>query len=275
MFKLSAKRWTILLILVLVAVGGWRFGFGRLWAQLAVAIACAVVTDVLFDLLARKKPALSEAAVITGLIVAALPAPGSPLAPVAAMAVVAIASKRLVRIDRRNVFNPAAFGLLAGTLFFGARLSWWVDANHLLTIVAGAILFAVFGGRWRAVFTFLATFTALIVGRAVFLGHPIASDLYLYVSISTFFVFFMLTDPRTSPLLAKDQPAFAAVAAIGSFLSVLFHPASLFLGGLLLANVAAVFLNRRSVAKLKAASRPTAPPTPMPAPNPTATPPLP
>ena len=271
MLKMNAKRWTILLILVLASVSGWRFGYGHVWPQVLFAVVCAVGADVIFDLFVLKKPVFSESTVITGLIVAVLPAPESPLLPIALMSLFAIASKRLIRVDRRNVFNPAALGLLIGVLLFGARLSWWVDANHLLTILAGAVLFTVFSGRWRSIFAFLAVFIILIIARAVALGHPIPADLYLYVSISSFFVFFMLTDPRTSPLMPKDQPLFAAVVAVGSFLSVIFHPASIFLGGLLLADVLTIFLNRRSFANLVKMSKPAPPPAPLPsAPVPTA-----
>ncbi len=90
----------------------------------------------------------------------------------------------------------------------------------------------------------MAAFSVLVAIGAASLGLHVGGKLYLLVSISTFFVFFMLTDPRTSPVLPRHLIWFALVAALGSGLSVIFLPKSLFVGPLLLANLTAVGLNR-------------------------------
>jgi len=259
MFALNVKRLTLLLIAALAAVSGWRLGYAAVLPQAAVAAAVAVVLDAVVALVRTKKLVWSDSGAITGLIVAGVAAPSSPLLMVALATLIAIASKHLLAAKRRNVFNPAAVGLLVGTLLLGLRLSWWVDANHLLTIVAGSVLLAKFAGRWRLVLSFLGLFAAAIAARSLFMGHAVIPDLYLNISIASFFVFFMATDPRTSPVMVRDLPLYAAVMAAGAFVSVVYHPMSLFLGGLLLANLVALGLNHRAL-------RPRAP-APKPAPQ--------
>jgi Na+-translocating ferredoxin:NAD+ oxidoreductase RnfD subunit len=126
-----------------------------------------------------------------------------------------------------------------------------------LTIAAGALLLARFAGRWRLVLVFLAVFAGLLAAYAWRLGDPLVDVWFQYVSITSFFVFFMATDPRTSPVMARHLPAFGAIAAAGSFLSVVLHPASIFIGGELLANLSTPLFNRAALRK---------PPAPAPRP---------
>ncbi|MFA6603687.1 MAG: RnfABCDGE type electron transport complex subunit D [Patescibacteria group bacterium] len=262
--KLNVKQLTILLILLLAVSSVWRLGTEAILWQLLLAASTAAVLEAAVGYRRTRRLALSESGLITGLIIAGVAAPGSSMFAVVLMTAIAIVSKHLLKIQRRNIFNPAAFGLLCGVLFLGVRLSWWIDASHLLTIVAGSVLLAFFTGRWRQILAFLAVFIGLLGARSWFSGQPFTMELYLYVSISSFFVFFMLTDPRTSPLAPRGQLLFAAVAAIGSFLSILFQPATIFIGGLLAANLLAAGLNWRA---LRPAPVPAAA-TPKPAPEP-------
>jgi len=253
MLSLNVKRLTLSLIILLAAVNGWHAGYAHVLPQLLAAVSSAVILDAIFIFADRKKLVWSDSAAITGLIAAGVAAPDSSVGRVAAIAVIAVFSKYLIKLDRRNVFNPAALGLLFGALFLGVRLSWWMDGNHPLTIIAGSLLLAKFANRWRSILAFLAVFAVLIAGRAWYLGQPPVLELYLSAGITSFFVFFMLTDPKTSPVLPASLPAFAAVAAAGSFLSVVYHPGSIFLAGLLLANLSAVWLNRRGLRRMSEA----------------------
>ncbi len=256
MFKLNVKQLTALLIALLAVYGGYRAGYLAVLPQVVSAAAAAVAVEALISRAVLRRWRLSDSALITGLIVATVAAPGTSWLAAALLAAAAIVSKFVLRLDRRPLFNPAALALLAGNVFFGVHLGWWADANHFLTIAAGALLLAVYAGRWRMVLTFVAVYSALIAFWAAPAGAmSVASQLYLYVSISTFFVFFMMTDPRTSPIMPADLPVYAIIAAVGSAVSAVVHPASLLIGGLLLADLATPWINRRRI-KLMAARRP-------------------
>lgn len=247
MLNLNVKRQTLALILLLAAVGGWRMGLSRVLPQVAVALAVALAAETAVGYRRLKRLAWSDSAAITGLIIGGVAAPNAPLGRVAAMAALAMLSKHVISIDRRNVFNPAAFGLLAGTVVLKVPLSWWIDSTHLLTVAAGALLLVRLPGRWRMVFTFLASFAGLIALRAWSLGISPLFDWYLYVTIASFFIFFMATDPKTAPIMVAQQPLFALLAAAGSFASVALHPRSIFLFGLLAANLLAAWQNHRAI----------------------------
>jgi Na+-translocating ferredoxin:NAD+ oxidoreductase RnfD subunit len=249
MLSLNVKKLTLILITALAAVGGWKMGYARVLPQVVVAVAAAAAIDAAVVLFRQKKLVWSDSAAITGLIVAGVAAPQTSPIVIAAVAAVAVVSKHIIRFDRRNVFNPAALGLLLGVFVFGLRLSWWIDSTHLLTIAAGALLLARFAGRWRLVLVFLAVFAGLLAAYAWRLGDPLVDVWFQYVSITSFFVFFMATDPRTSPVMARHLPAFGAIAAAGSFLSVVLHPASIFIGGELLANLFTPLFNRVALRK--------------------------
>ncbi len=255
MIKLNVKQLTALLIAVLAAYGGYVAGYAAVLPQFAAAAIAALAVESSVSRFILKRWRLSDSALITGLIVGVVTAPGTSWLAAALLAAGAIASKFILRLDKRPLFNPAALALLAGTVFFGVHLSWWVDANHSLTIAAGALLLAVYTGHWRQVLTFVVLFSALVAFWAGPAGAAATLNrLYFYVSISTFFVFFMMTDPRTSPIMPADLPAYAAITAVGSMISAIFYPVSLFLGGLLLANLCAPWLNRRRL-KIMAAKR--------------------
>jgi len=249
MLSLNVKKLTLISIIVLAAAGGWKMGYVRVLPQVAAAVAVAVVIDAAVALFRQKKLVWSDSAAITGLIIAGVAAPQTSLVVIAAVTAAAIISKHIIRFDRRNIFNPAALGLLLGALVLDLHLSWWIDSMHLLTIAVGSLLLAKFAGRWRLVLIFLVVFSALLATHAWRLGEPLIDVWFQYVSITTFFVFFMATDPRTSPVMARQLPAFAVVAAAGSFLSVAFYPASIFIGGELLANLFTPLFNRVALRK--------------------------
>ncbi len=253
MLNINVKRLTLILILFLAAVSGWRMGYGRVLPQVAVSLAVALTLETAVSYKRLKKLVWSDAAAITGLIVGGVAAPNAPLAGIAAMSALAMVSKYVISIDRRNVFNPAAFGLLVGTVALKVPLSWWVDSTHLLTIAVGALLLVRLPGRWRMVFTFLAFFAALVALRAWSLGRSPLFDWYLYVSITSFFLFFMATDPRTAPIKVEQQPLFALLAAAGAYISVALHPQSIFLFGLIVANLVAAWQNHRTIFHQQAA----------------------
>lgn len=254
-----------MLIAVLAAVSGWHIGYAAVLPQTIAALAAALAVDAAVVLYRQKKLVWSDPAAITGLIVAGVAAPRTSWFMAAALAAIAVASKYLIRADRRNIFNPAAIALLIGTVLLGVRLSWWIDSTHWLTVIAGSVLLAKFAGRWRLVITFLAAYAGLLAAFAWRTGEPLVDVWFMYTNIASFFVFFMATDPKTSPIMTKHLPAFAAIAAAGSLASVIWHPASLFLGGLLLANAATPLFNRTVLKKLPqaaagAAGQPATPP---------------
>ncbi len=249
--NLNVKQYTIILLSILAIISGYHYGYENILGQTAVAILLTGITNSTIEYFRTKTLKISDSGLITGLIIAMVLAPNSSLLLTGLQSILAIASKYILRINNRPIFNPAAFGLMIGLIFFNSVLGWWGDYYHILTIVAGAILLTKYTGHWKMIFAFLTTLSILIIAKALITGTSAFDQLYLNVSISSFFIFFMLTDPKTSPLLPNQFIPFAILAALGSFIGITFLPSALFVSGLLLANLSVPYLNYLSLQKIR------------------------
>ncbi len=136
-------------------------------------------------------------------------------------AIVAIGSKFLVRAGHKHVLNPTN-GAIVILLAFGAPV--WVSAGQwgqtalLAMIVAGAGLIVVTrAARADVTLAFLAAWSAVLFGRAAWLGQPwIAPQHQLANGATMLFAFFMISDPRTTPDSRAGRIVFAALVALGA-----------------------------------------------------------
>lgn len=212
---------------------------------LIAATAAAMLVDLPILRFRGGKWEFPDGAMLTGIIVAMILSPHEPWHFAAVTAVVAVLSKYLIRIKTANVFNPAAFALVATFYLFDSGQSWW-GALPDLPIYAIAVLFAT-GiyisnrvNKLPAAIAFLGVYF-LAFTIVSFLGEP-AGVVELYrepdLHAALFFAFFMVTDPPTSPPKARDQLIFGAITAIVSFgVFEIVGAAYFLLAGLLVANI--------------------------------------
>ena len=178
-----------------------------------------------------------RSALISGLSLCLLLRTGSD-ALAAAAAVLAVASKFVVRIRGKHVFNPTNAAIAVVVLFTGAA---WVSPGQWGDSAFLAFLVACVGGlvAWRALrsdvaLAFLLSWMVLLFGRALTLGDPLAIPLHQLKSGSLLlFAFFMISDPKTTPDARGCRLAFGALVAVLAFYLqfVLYRPS----GGLVLA----------------------------------------
>lgn len=249
--NLNVKQYTIILLCLLAAVSGYKYGYENILGQMSVAVLMTGIASSSIEYFRTKTLRISDSGLITGLIIAMVLAPNSSLLLTGLLSIMAIASKYILRINNRPIFNPAAFGLMIGLIFFKTALGWWGDYYHILTIIAGSILLIKFPGRWKTIFAFLVTLSVSIIFKAQISGPSAFDQLYLNISVSSFFIFFMLTDPKTSPLLPNQFIAFGIFAAVGSFIGATLLPSSLFVSGLLIADLSVPYLNYLSLKRIK------------------------
>ena len=134
-----------------------------------------------------------------------------------------VASKYIIRVRGRHIFNPSAFGIVATLLLSkDAWLSpgqWGSDiVLFFFTIVVGTIVVTRVQ-KLDTSLSFLLTFVYLTWWRQVYvLGWPM--DHFLH-SITTgsllIFAFFMISDPRTSPNHPFARILWASFIAVISF----------------------------------------------------------
>ena len=143
-------------------------------------------------------------------------------------ALIAIGSKFLVRVHGKHVFNPANVAIV--TLILSSDRAWissgqWGSAA-LGTLAIACLGFIVLTRARRADITigFLAAYAALLIGRALWLGDPLAIPLHqLQNGALLVFAFFMISDPKTTPNTAQGRLLYAALVAGVAFMIQYVH----------------------------------------------------
>ncbi len=130
----------------------------------------------------------------------------------------AMASKYLITIDRRHIFNPAAVSVAAIALLSPSHVAtWWIGSVYMLPIVAiGGLLLIRKIGKEKMVYAFLETYLILTIIASIINKVPISTAVNLSILNSPvfFLAFVMLTEPITSPSREKMQYYYAIFAAI-------------------------------------------------------------
>ena len=135
-----------------------------------------------------------------------------------AAAIVTIASKFLVRVNGKHVFNPTNGGIVAMLLLSDQV---WVSPGQWGAVAFFAFLMACAGSlvvnraaRSDVTYAFIACYCALVFGRSLYLGEPFAIPLHRLESGAVLlFTFFMISDPKTTPDSRAGRVLFAAVVA--------------------------------------------------------------
>lgn len=138
----------------------------------------------------------------------------------------AMAAKYMLTMGRRNLFNPAAFGVALAALALGTSVSWWIGGSlYLLPLeVAGGLLILWKMNGWEMVGAFAAA-DLLTVAVTAPEGDPLRAVTNMVLrSMFCFFAFVMLTEPRTAPLGRVNRLVY------GAMVGVLFAP-EIHLGG--------------------------------------------
>lgn len=217
-------RWYQTLILSGLILYGLLFlGFDIQWPQALAMLIAAQVTQYWCTRLWRLPAFDPRSALISSLSLCLLLRTDVLLLAILA-AVVTVASKFIFQIQRKHIFNPTNFGL--GVMMLLSD-SVWVSTGQW-----GSTLFLVFllgcgGGlvlyrtaRSDITVMFLLVYSALLLGRAWWLGDPQTIPLhYLQNGALLIFAFFMISDPRTIPDSRAGRIAFACwVASLAAYI---------------------------------------------------------
>lgn len=257
----TPKGTLILVLTALLAAATLQSGSGVLPGLIA-AVAVAVVLDVVIVRRTKGTVPFPDGAILTGMIVGLIVAPTAGWYASPAAAVIAIASKHLVRTRWSNVFNPAAAGLVASSLLFPSEQSWWGSLPKLsivgILLVAGLGLYVASRvNKLPLVLTFLGASLAVYTVAAFAGNAAMVAEIFRSPDINAalFFATVMLTDPPTSPAKQRHQIWFALIVAAASCFAFLHFGALWYLGGGLLAGNAYESLRRLSYRRSVEAAR--------------------
>ena len=134
----------------------------------------------------------------------------------------AIASKYILAIGKKHIFNPAAIATVLTAFVLNLSASWWVGTAVMLPFVLlGGFLIVRKTKRFDLVWGFAIAAFVAILGLTVINGGNIISSA-MRIILSTPFVFFasvMLTEPLTTPQTIPLQTIY------GILVGILFAPA--------------------------------------------------
>ena len=184
-------------------------------------------------------------ALLTGLIVAMVLSPQEPWFVAAVTAAIGVVSKYVARTRSANIFNPAAFGLVATFYWFNTGQSWWgalPDATaYALIVLIGTGMFitdrvnkAPLVLSFTGAYYLLFTVTTFVADPAQFVEIYRTPDLQAVL----YFAFFILTDPPTSPPKYRAQIVCGVLVAVVSYAVFEWIGAAYYLlAGVLVGNV--------------------------------------
>ena len=193
---------------------------------------CWVTNSVFAEYL--QVPTNTESFAITALILALImpPVTARDLVGVGGLILassVAIASKFIVAVGRRHIFNPVAIGVVVASLVLNQPATWWVGGNLTLfpLVLAGGLLVTRKVQRFDMVSIYvLANLAAMLSTTAPSMDGMALKETFLYLPL-LFAGFAMLTEPLTAPHGKQSRLVYGAI--VGALSSPNVHIGNFYL----------------------------------------------
>jgi Na+-transporting NADH:ubiquinone oxidoreductase subunit NqrB len=202
-FPIDKRYLAPLLVTIVLVVGQVTFGFLESWSRTALAIVTAIGGEmVLGRLLLGSWPHLASA-YITGISVGML-VRSPAFWPYALCSAISITSKYVLRVDGRHIWNPSNFGIvamlvLASDAVAGLSVQWGNTLLPMVVVWCFGCVIVYSLGRLHITVSYVAAFLVFGFARAAITGHPWVSEIAPITGpMYQLFIFFMVTDPKTT-----------------------------------------------------------------------------
>lgn len=208
----------IFITLILLA-GQLSYGILESYQKTLLAIATAIFTELALGRFFYGKWPHVASAYITGISVGIL-LRSPAFWPYAVCAAIAITSKYVLRFKGKHLWNPSNFGICVVLFLLPASVAMlsiqW--GNNLWSLVAIWLLGSVIIWRLRRFHisaTYVISFLALAVLRAWIIHQPVLAEISPITGPEyQLFIFFMITDPKTTVRSRKGQCVVAFLVAV-------------------------------------------------------------
>lgn len=213
----DARWYQISCLSILLALGVARLEFDLGLTQILLSIGGVLLTQWACTRWWQAGAFEPKSALISGLSLCLL-LRSDQLWVVLFAAFVSIATKFVVRVRGKHIFNPTNIGVVAAIELTGRA---WVSPGQWGNVVFYAFLFACLGGlvvnraaRADITWSFLLFWAGGVVGRSLWLGEPLRIPIHRLESGSLLlFAFFMISDPRATPDARIGRILYAACVA--------------------------------------------------------------
>ena len=220
MKRFDPRLYQIGALTLLLLYGIFALNFDITLLRAALLVGTAIGTQALF---ARMNGLAFDprSAAISGLSLSLLLRSESMILLLAG-AVIAVASKFVVRIHGKHVFNPTNIAIVVLML---ASKHVWVSPGQWGNVAFFGFLIACIGGlvvnraaRSDVTYAFIVAWSALVIGRSLWVGEPLTIPIHrLENGALLLFTFFMISDPKTTPDSRAGRILFAALVAFGGW----------------------------------------------------------
>jgi Na+-translocating ferredoxin:NAD+ oxidoreductase RnfD subunit len=215
-------RYPISFFITLILVLG-QAGYGILggYDRLVAALGAAVVTELVLSRWLRGRFANIQSAYITGISLALLTKPRADLLwPFALGGFLAIASKYVLQYRGRHLWNPSNFAISVLVVIAPGSIAilshqWGNDLATNAVIWAFGLLIVTRVRMLHVTLTYVTCYVALAALRSLVIGGPLLAEIGpLTGPMYQLFIFFMMTDPKTTVSTARGRVLVAAAVAL-------------------------------------------------------------
>ncbi len=217
-FTLENRFIPPLFITAILLVGDLSFGILESYKKTLLAIAASILTELILGrVFTRTWPHLASA-YISGISVGIL-LRSPAFWPYALCSVIAITSKYVLRVRNRHIWNPSNFGICV-ILFLAAEsvttlsIQWGNSLWAMLVIWSFGSVIIWRLRRFHICVTYILSFLAFAFLRVWLTGSPWQSEIAPITGPEyQLFIFFMITDPKTTVRSKRGQVVVAFLIA--------------------------------------------------------------
>jgi enediyne biosynthesis protein E5 len=206
-------------ITCILLVGHLSFGILESYQQTLLAIVTAIAAEMTLGRIFLGKWPNPASAYITGISVGIL-LRSPAFWPYALCSLISITSKYVLRIKNRHIWNPSNFGVsallfLAPAAVASLSIQWGNNVWPMLVIwvLGSVIIYRVH--RFNITATYVVSFLAFAFLRSWIIGQPWQSEVSPITGpMYQLFIFFMITDPKTTVRSRTGQCVVAFLIAL-------------------------------------------------------------
>jgi Na+-translocating ferredoxin:NAD+ oxidoreductase RnfD subunit len=222
-FRYDSRFTPPLLITAILLVGQITFGFLESYSRTALAIVVSIAIELVLGRMFTGKWPHIASAYITGISVGIL-VRSPAFWPYALCGALSITSKYVIRVKNRHIFNPSNFGIcvmlfLAYYAVASLSIQW---GNYLWPMAVIWTLGCVIIWRLKRLHicaTYIVSFILFSLVRSLITGHTFWAEVApLTGPMYQLFVFFMITDPKTTVSTRRGQMIVACLVALAEMI---------------------------------------------------------
>jgi enediyne biosynthesis protein E5 len=222
-FRYDSRFTPPLLITAILLVGQLTFGFLESYSRTALAIGTSIAFEMVLGRVFTGKWPHIASAYITGISVGIL-VRSPAFWPYALCSALSITSKYVLRVKDRHIFNPSNFGIcvmlfLASYAVASLSIQW---GNYLWPMAVIWTLGCVIIWRLKRFHicaVYVASFLIFSLVRSLITGHTFWAEVApLTGPMYQLYVFFMITDPKTTVGTRRGRMIVAFLVALAEMI---------------------------------------------------------